>query len=106
MDKTANLIGRLALGYVFVQVGVSGAISTAGAYSSWLAFDILAAAGGVALLLGWHIRQVALVLAALAVVAATVGHQGLAWLVALGLILLATRDACSLCLDNRLLRRR
>jgi len=106
MEKTANLIGRLALAYFFIQVGVSGALSGTGPHIGWMAFDALAIAGGLALLLGWHIRHMALALAALAVVAATIGHQDLGWLVALGLVLLATRDVCSLCLDNRLLRRR
>lgn len=105
MEKTANLIGRLALGYVFVQIGVTGALDVGIAHPAWFAFDALAIAGGLALLLGWHIRQMAVALAVLAVVAATTQHQELGWVLAVGLLLLASRDACSLCLDNRLLRR-
>jgi len=105
MEKTANLIGRIALGYVFVHVGVTGAIASGMGQPAWLAFDALSIAGGAALLLGWHIRQTALALAGLAVVAAMAGHQELGWVLAVGLLLLASRDVCSLCLDNRLLRR-
>lgn len=104
MEKTANLIGRLALGYVFVHLGVTGAFAGGAHHFAWLAFDALAIIGGVALLLGWHIRQMALGLAVLAVLAAMTHHEGLGWVLAAGLVLLATRDACSLCLDNRLNR--
>ena len=86
-DHVLNLAGRIALAVLFLPSGI-GKLAAAGATAGFIASkglpapELLAYAAGavevlcaLALLLGWHTRWAALVLAAFTLVAAVVFHD-------------------------------
>jgi putative oxidoreductase len=121
MEKSADLMGRILLAAIFVDAGVSkigayagtqGYMESAGVPGALLpAVIALEALGGIALILGYRTRIVALALAAFTIVAAFLFHnapdqmqqamfmKNLA--ITGGLLILASRGSGSWSLDAR-----
>jgi putative oxidoreductase len=108
-QKSADLLGRILIAAMFIDAGVPkvGAFAATQAYMT-IALEVL---GGIALILGYRTRIVAMVMAAFTVLAALLFHSAPDQVqhillmkniaIAGGLLILAARGAGSWSLDAR-----